>query len=67
MKRRSNNGGTTRIILYIFGVALILTAVFILLKGSGLLSAIPNFVIWAFVLITIGAAILGGIGKTRGW
>ncbi|MGB2927257.1 MAG: hypothetical protein WBB82_18300 [Limnothrix sp.] len=66
-QRPNNTGNTTRLLLYIFGVALIVTAIFILLKGAGILSAVPSFVIWAFVLVTIGAAILGGIGNSRGW
>lgn len=61
--KRSNTGMSKRIVLYIFGVALIVSAILIVLKGFGILSAIPGFVIWALVLITIGIGILAGVKK----
>ena len=57
-----NSRENKRIILSIFGVALLLTAVIVILKGFGILAAIPGFVIWALVLITIGIGILAGLG-----
>ncbi len=57
-----NGRENKRIILSIFGVALLITAVIIILKGFGVLAAIPTFVIWALVLITVGVGILAGMG-----
>ncbi len=61
----SNDGTIKRIILYIFGISLIFAAIIIILKGAGILPAIPGFVIWALILIAIGAGILGGINSSR--
>lgn len=61
--KRSKSSTSKRIILYIFGIALILSAIIIVLKGFGILSAIPGFVIWALVLITVGIGILAGVKK----
>jgi len=60
----SNGSTAQRIILYTCGIGLILAAIIILLKGLGVLSAIPSFVIWALVLVAIGAGILGGISRS---
>lgn len=54
------------IILYIVGVLLVTIAVLILLKGVGLLTTLPNDIIWALVLLSIGVGIIGGIRSTRG-
>jgi VIT1/CCC1 family predicted Fe2+/Mn2+ transporter len=51
----------TSIFLYIFGVALVIVAVIVLLKGLGVLANIPNFVIIALALITVGIGIIGGL------
>ncbi|MGF1514404.1 MAG: hypothetical protein ACFB5Z_12015 [Elainellaceae cyanobacterium] len=56
-----NGGENKRIILSIFGMALLIVAVIIVLKGFGILAAIPTFVIWALVLITVGVGILAGL------
>lgn len=53
------------IVLYIFGIALLITAAMILLKGLGILTAVPGYVIWALVLVTIGLGIIGGLQSTR--
>jgi hypothetical protein len=55
------------ILLYIAGVALVITAIIIVLRGTGVLKQIPEYAIWAIVLFTIGAGILGGIRSTRRW
>ncbi|WP_421655893.1 hypothetical protein [Leptothermofonsia sp. ETS-13] len=54
------------IVLYIIGIMLVLTAVLILLKGLGVLTTLPNYAIWALVLLSIGMGILGGIRSSRG-
>lgn len=53
------------IVLNIIGIMLVLTAILILLKGLGLLATLPNEVIWAIVLFSIGVGILGGIRTNR--
>jgi len=59
--RPSGGRENKRIILSIFGMALLVTAVVIVLKGFGVLAAIPGFVILALVLITVGVGILAGL------
>ncbi|NJK39997.1 MAG: hypothetical protein HC825_05730 [Oscillatoriales cyanobacterium RM1_1_9] len=56
---RSNPGIT--VILSIAGFALVVIAVIILLQGFGLFTVIPDFVIWALVLLVLGLGILAGI------
>lgn len=53
------------IILYIFGLALIIAAIIIVLKGAGVLSVIPGYVIWSIVLLVIGLGILSGLNSWR--
>jgi hypothetical protein len=38
----------------------------VVLKGSGVLKPLPDHVIWALVLFTLGAGILGGIRSLGG-
>ncbi|AFY67579.1 hypothetical protein [Geitlerinema sp. PCC 7407] len=61
MSRSPNSQPGIKILLSIFGLALVVTAVLIVLKGSGLLTAIPGYVIVALVLITIGIGIITGL------
>lgn len=61
--RRKKPKFNTVLILSIVGVALISIAVFVLLRGSGILSNIPGFVIGALVLVAIGIAILIAVGN----
>ena len=61
----SSNLGIS-ILLYIIGIMLVLTAVLILLKGFGLLNTLPNDVIWALVLLSIGFGIISGIRNQKG-
>lgn len=56
----SPNTGT-KIFLFTVGIGLIIFAIIVVLRGFGILSAIPNFVIWALVLLTLGIGIIGGI------
>lgn len=60
MMNRSPGTGLT-IFLYIFGIALITVAVVLLLQGSGVIKTIPNYLIIALVLISIGGGILAGL------
>jgi len=61
----SSNLGMS-ILLYIIGIMLVMMAVLILLKGFGLLTTLPNDVIWALVLLAIGFGILSGIRNQKG-
>jgi hypothetical protein len=61
----SSNLGIS-ILLYIIGITLVLIAVLILLKGFGLLTTLPNDVIWALVLLSIGFGIISGIRNQKG-
>lgn len=54
------------IALYIVGILLVVTAILILLKGLGLLTTLPNDIIVALVLLSIGVGIIGGIRSSRG-
>lgn len=53
------------ILLYIVGILLVMMAVLILLKGLGLVLTIPEYVVWALVLLAIGTGILGGLRSNR--
>ncbi|MBZ8179918.1 MAG: hypothetical protein SAL07_01875 [Oscillatoria sp. PMC 1051.18] len=61
---RSPNSGTT-ILLYILGIGLVITAILVVLKGTGILEWIPPYAIWATALFSIGAGILYGINSYR--
>ncbi|MEP0751848.1 hypothetical protein NC997_13080 [Trichocoleus sp. DQ-A2] len=43
-----------------------ITAIIVVLKGSGVLKQLPDYVIWALVLFTLVAGILGGICSLGG-
>ncbi len=49
------------ILLYIVGILLVMMAVLILLKGLGWLPSIPDYVLWALVLLAVGGGIIGGL------
>lgn len=61
MNRPSGPGTGTTIFLYIFGIFCVLTAIVVILKGTGLLEWVPTYLIWALVLISVGAGILAAI------
>jgi hypothetical protein len=44
-------------ILYIAGIALVIAAIILVLRGTGVLRPIPSYLIWAIVLFTIGIGI----------
>ncbi|MGB3404071.1 MAG: hypothetical protein WBA77_15415 [Microcoleaceae cyanobacterium] len=52
---------TVTILLATAGIALVAVAVIILLKGFGVITAIPTFVIWALALLILGIGILAGL------
>ena len=52
---------TVTILLSVAGTALVAVAVIILLKGFGVIAAVPSFVIWALVLLILGLGILAGL------
>ncbi len=54
-----------RIILHIVGIALIMMAVLVLLKGLGLLKTIPEYVAWALALLAIGSGMIAGLRSGR--
>lgn len=54
-----------RIILHVVGILLVMMAVLILLKGLGLLSTIPEYVVWALVLLALGVGIIAGLRSSR--
>ncbi|PSO51837.1 MAG: hypothetical protein BRC40_14610 [Cyanobacteria bacterium QH_8_48_120] len=62
--RNSSNPAVT-ILLYILGIGLVVTAALLVLKGTGLISVIPEAIIWAIALFSIGSGILAGIGSLR--
>lgn len=64
MSGSPNNVGIS-ILLYIIGIMLVLTAVLIVLKGIGVLTTLPNYVIWALLLLSVGMGILGGLRNSQ--
>ncbi len=64
--RRPPNQAVT-ILLYIAGIALVIAAIIVVLRGTGILKQLPDYAIWAIVLFTIGAGILGGLRTLRRW
>ncbi|MGB3532811.1 MAG: hypothetical protein WBA13_04765 [Microcoleaceae cyanobacterium] len=52
---------TITILLSTAGLASLAVAVIILLKGFGVISTVPSFVIWALVLLILGFGILAGL------
>ncbi|MBW4471117.1 MAG: hypothetical protein KME45_12040 [Stenomitos rutilans HA7619-LM2] len=64
MSSSPNNVGIS-ILLYIIGIMLVLMAVLIVLKGLGVLTTLPNYVIWALLLLSVGMGILGGLRSSQ--
>ncbi len=61
MSNRRKSNTTVTILLSTAGIAFVAIAVIILLKGFGVIAAIPTFVIWALVLLILGIGILAGL------
>jgi len=63
--RGNSNNLATMIVLNIVGVMLVLGAVILVLRGLGWVTQIPEYVIWALLLLSLGIGILGGIRSAR--
>lgn len=53
------------IALYTLGILLVIMAILILLKGLGWLTAIPDYVAWALVLLALGIGIIAGLRSSQ--
>lgn len=62
--RKKNNKVSKKVVLYIIGMALIIIAIFILLKQFGIFSAIPGYVFIVIPLIVIGIGLIAGVSKS---
>jgi hypothetical protein len=51
--------------LYTLGIALVMMAILIILKGLGILTALPDYVAWAMVLFALGGGILSGLQSSK--
>jgi hypothetical protein len=49
------------IVLNIVGVMLVLGAILLVLRGLGWVQQIPEYVVWALLLLSLGIGILNGI------
>jgi hypothetical protein len=64
MSRNSNNLAVM-IVLNIVGVMLVLGAAILVLRGIGWIKQIPEYVVWALLLLSLGVGILGGLRSAR--
>ncbi|NER79254.1 MAG: hypothetical protein F6K42_06660 [Leptolyngbya sp. SIO1D8] len=62
---RSNSNLAIMIVLNIVGVMLVMGAIILVLRGLGWISQIPDYVVWALLLLALGVGILGGIRTAR--
>lgn len=62
---RSNSNVAVMILLNIVGVMLVLGAILLVLRGIGLINQIPDYAVWALLLLALGIGILGGIRSAR--
>lgn len=62
---RSNSNLAITIALNIIGVMLVLGAALLVLRGIGWIQQIPDYVVWAMLLLAVGIGILGGIRTAR--
>lgn len=63
--RGNSNNVALMIALNVVGVILVMGAAILLLKGVGLINQIPEYVVWAMLLLALGVGILGGIRTAR--
>lgn len=63
--RDNRNRLSKNIALYVTGLALIVVAIFIVLKQFGLFSAIPGYVFLVIALIIIGISLIAGVNKSH--
>ncbi|MEM1311790.1 MAG: hypothetical protein AAF921_11025 [Cyanobacteria bacterium P01_D01_bin.44] len=61
----NSNNIVIMIVLNIVGVMLVLGAIILVLKGLGWVKQIPEYVIWAMLLLSLGVGILGGLRSVR--
>lgn len=62
---RSNSNLAVMIVLNIVGVMLVLGAALLVLRGIGWINKIPDYVVWALLLLALGIGILGGVRTAR--
>ncbi|MBE7382565.1 MAG: hypothetical protein F6J95_014275 [Leptolyngbya sp. SIO1E4] len=62
---RSNSNLAVMIVLNIVGVMLVMGAIILVLRGLGWINQIPEYVVWALLLLALGIGILGGIRTAR--
>lgn len=63
--RGNSNNVAIMIVLNIVGVMLVLGAIILVLRGLGWVTQIPEYVIWALLLLSLGIGILGGIRSAQ--
>lgn len=51
------------IVLYAIGIALVVAGAIVVLQGTGLLASIPNFILWAIVLVVLGLGTIAGVSN----
>jgi hypothetical protein len=61
----NSNNLAVMIVLNIVGVMLVLGAAILVLRGLGWVKQIPEYVVWALLLLSLGVGILGGIRSAR--
>lgn len=61
----NSNNLAVMIVLNIVGVMLVLGAAILVLRGLGWINQIPEYVVWALLLLSLGVGILGGIRSAR--
>jgi hypothetical protein len=61
----NSNNLAVMIVLNIVGVMLVLGAAILVLRGLGWVQQIPEYVVWALLLLSLGIGILGGIRSAR--
>ncbi len=59
------NNLAVMIVLNIVGVMLVMGAGILVLRGLGWIQQIPEYVVWALLLLALGIGILGGIRTAR--
>lgn len=64
MSRSSNS--ETLILSYLFGIVLGLTVVIWMLRGFGVLTFLPGWVIWVLIFLSIATGILSRAFNSRG-
>ncbi|MEO1094507.1 MAG: hypothetical protein AAFX01_06360 [Cyanobacteria bacterium J06638_28] len=63
--RGDSNNLVIMIVLNIVGVMLVMGAGILILRGLGWIQQIPDYVVWALLLLALGVGILGGIRTAR--